>query len=95
MVSSHVKVCSLIVACHMQLAEYGERPTDLCFLKLTLRFRQRLAHLPSSWLLSRAISLSRHLVEHGQTPHINLRPCGKHHGDNPTTSKITFDSIRD
>jgi hypothetical protein len=43
--------------------------------------------IPSSWVVSQAVSLSRHLAEQGQTPHINLRPCGKHHGDNPTNIK--------
>ena len=61
---SRVKVRSSTTY-HILLAEFGELPMELYALKLTMGFQQRLAHLPSSWLVGQATSLSRHLAEQG------------------------------
>ena len=47
------------------LAEFGELFMELYSLKLLMDFQQRFVHLPSSWLVSQAVSLSRHLTEQG------------------------------
>ena len=85
---------------HILLAEFGELPMQLYALKLTLSFQQWLAHPPSSWLVSQAISLSHHLAEGTNTWHesttIWKASWGlSHHGDNPTTSQITFVNIKE
>ena len=59
---SHIKVHPSI-AYHILLAKFGELPKKLN--ALTLSFQQRLAHLPSSWLVGQEVSLSRHLAEQG------------------------------
>ena len=66
-------------------------------------FQQRLAHLPSFWLVSQTTSLSKHLAKQEfVTCHKSatmwkaswgLSHWGTH--DNPTTSKITFDDINE
>jgi hypothetical protein len=61
---SHVKVRSL-TAYHILLAEFGEFPIKLYNFKLTMGFQRWHAHLPSSWLVSQATSLSQHLVKQG------------------------------
>ena len=33
--------------------------------KLTVSFQQQLVHLPTSWLVNQAVSLSRHLAKRG------------------------------
>ena len=47
-------------------------------LKLIMSFQQRLAHLPTSWLVNQAVSFPCHLVKKGLTLGINLQPCEKH-----------------
>ena len=39
---------------------------ELCAPKLTLSSQQHLAHPPSSWLVGRVVSLSRHLPNKGK-----------------------------
>ena len=74
---------------------------ELYSLKLTLRFQQWLAHLCSSWLVNQAISFSRHLAEqetntwHKSTTMWKISLGLTHHGDNPITSKIIFDNIKE
>jgi hypothetical protein len=51
------------------LAEFGEIFMELDSLKLIMGFQQRLVHLPSIWLVSQAVSLSRHLAEQGGNTH--------------------------
>ena len=66
-------------------------------------FQQRLAHLPSFWLVSKVASLSRHFVGQGfNTWHISTTMwkaswCLSHSEthDNPTTSKITYDDVEE
>jgi len=54
----------------------------------------------SSWLVGQVISLSCQLAKQGANTCGNLSPCGKHlgvlshHGNNPTTLKITFVDIK-
>ena len=52
---SYVKVRSLTTY-HILLAEIQRTPIELYALTLTMDFQQRLAHLPSSWLVNQAIS---------------------------------------
>ena len=68
---------NLIIFCRLNLERF---PSNHTFLKLHLSFQQRLAHLPSSWLVCQATSFSRHHAEQRQTCGINLQPCGKHYG---------------
>jgi len=99
---SHVKVRSSTTY-HILLAEFGELPMELYALKLTMGFQQRLAHLPSSRLVSQATSLSRLLAEQGfNTWHKSTTMWKASWGlshwethDNPTTSKITFNDIKE
>ena len=48
----HIKVH--ISTYHILLAEFSELPMKLYALKLTMGIHQRLAHLPSSWLVTQA-----------------------------------------
>ena len=57
-ITSHVKVHSSTTY-HILLAKFRELPMDLCALKLTTGFQQRFAHLPFSWLVNKATSLSQ------------------------------------
>ena len=67
------------------------------------RLQQQLTHVSPSWLLSKATSFSRHLVEHGFNTWHKLTTMRKasrglsHRGthDNRTTSKITNDDIKE
>jgi hypothetical protein len=43
----------------------AELPNELYTLKLPVSFQERHAHLPSSWVVSKATSTSRHLAEQG------------------------------
>ena len=56
---SHVKLCSWTTY-HNLLAEL---PNDLYTHKLPMGFQEQLAHLPSSWVVSKATSPSQHLAE--------------------------------
>ena len=97
----HVKVQSLTTY-HILLAEFGELPIGLYIVKLTMGFQQWLTHLSSSWLVSRASSLSRHL------PKQRFNTCYKSttmwrtswalsyqdtHG-NPIASKVAYSESR-
>jgi hypothetical protein len=65
-------------------------------------FQQWLAHLSPSWLVSKAISLSRHLAKQRFNTWHKLTTVWKtswslshlHTHDNPTTSNITYDDIK-
>ena len=82
------------------MAEFGKLPMELYALKLTLSFQQWSAHLPS-WLVNQAVPLSRHLAKqwtntwHKSTTMWKASLGLAHHGDNPTTSNITFDNIKE
>ena len=58
----HVKVYSSTTY-HILFAKFGELPIELYALILSLGFQHRLAHQPSSQLVSQATSLSRHLAK--------------------------------
>ena len=96
---SHIKVCSSTY--RILLVEFGELPMELYALKLTMSFQQRLAHLPSSWLVKQATSLSPHLIgtrgEHMAQidSHVEgiMRYISLETHANPT-SNITFDDIK-
>ena len=98
----HVKVCSSTTY-HILLYEYGELPIELHTLKFTLGFQQRLTHLSYSWLVSKATSLSRHLAKHGFYTWHKLTTMWKTSWslshwdtlDNPTTSKIAYDDVKE
>ena len=66
----HVKASSLTTFYNL-LVKFGELPLELHALKLTIGFQQWLAHVSPSWLVSKATSLSKHLVGHGLTPGTN------------------------
>ena len=56
---------ALTIAYLILLVEFGELPQESYYHKFTLGFHQRLAHLSPSWLVSKTISLSRHMVKQG------------------------------
>ena len=93
---THVKVYYSTTN-HMLLVESGELPIELYTLKLTMSSQKRLAHLPSSWLVSQAISLSQHMGQQGFNTWYKSTTTWKtswglshwETHDNPTTSKIT------
>jgi hypothetical protein len=51
-------------------------------------------HCPRRNKCTLACSCMSTLSNKELTPGIYPQPCGKHHGDNPTTSKMTFDNIK-
>ena len=99
---SHVKVHSLTF-CYILLVEFGEFPIELYAFKLTTGFQRRHAHLPSSWLVSQATSLSRHLVKQGYNTRRRLTTVWKaswglshwETHDNSTTSNIALNDIKE
>jgi hypothetical protein len=99
LVMSRIKVHPLATY-HILWAESG-LPMELYAIKLTLSSQQRLVHLPSSWLVNQATSLSRHLDEQGANTWHESTTMWKaswglsHRGDNPTTSKFTFVNIKE
>ena len=60
---SHIKMHSSTIY-HILLVEFGELLIELHALKLTINFLQQLAQVSPSWLVSKATSLSQHMVEH-------------------------------
>ena len=66
-------------------------------------FQQQLVHVFPSWLVSKIVSLSRHLTEHGFDTWYKSATMWKtswdlshwYTHDNPTTSKITYDDIKE
>ena len=98
---SHIKMHSSTTS-HILLAKFGQLPIKINALKLSMGF-QWLAHLPSSWLVNQGASLSGHLAEQGfDTWHKSITmwkaSMGLYHWethDNSTTSKITFDDIKE
>ena len=60
---SHIKMHSSTIY-HILLVEFGELLIELHPLKLTINFLQQLAQVSPSWLVSKATSLSQHMVEH-------------------------------
>lgn len=96
---SHIKVHSLTTY-HISLAEFGKPVIEIYALELTMVFEQRLAHLPSSWLINQATSLPNAVPSKNLTLGTNRDPCGRHHGVCPigksmTISKIAFDDIKE
>jgi hypothetical protein len=85
------------------LAKLGDLLIELYALKLAMGSQQWLACLPSSWLVSQATSLSRHLVEHGfnswhKSTTMWKASWGPSHWkphNNPTTSKIALNDIKE
>ena len=61
---SHVKMCSLMTY-YILLIKFGELSIELYSLKLMMGLQQRLAHLPSSWVVNQACSISQHLAKQG------------------------------
>lgn len=59
----HIKM-HYLASYHMLLAEFGELLWNYMHL-YAIGFQQRLAHLPSSWLINQATSLSSHLAIQG------------------------------
>ena len=98
---SHVKVRSSTTY-HILSAKFRELPIELYARKLTMGFQQRLAHLPSSWLVSQAASLSQHRLNKDLTLGTNQQPSRRHYGvyligkpTKPTTSKIALNDIKE
>ena len=60
---SHIKMHSSTIY-HILLVEFGELLIELHALKLTINILQQLAQVTPSWLVSKATSLSQHMVEH-------------------------------
>ena len=97
---SHIQVCSLTTY-YILSTRFGKPSVELYALKLMKGFHQQLAHLPSSWLVNQACSISRHLAQqrahtwHKSTTMWKASQGLSHRGDNPTTSKIAFDDIKE
>ena len=62
------------------LAKFGENSIELYALKLIMGFQQWLAHLSPSWLVNKATSLSRHLVEQGFSTWHKFLIMWRYHG---------------
>jgi len=59
---SHVKVCSLTTY-YILFSLYGKLSIEIYALQVMMGFHQWLAHLPSSWLVNQACSISQHLAQ--------------------------------
>ena len=99
-VMSHVKVHSLKTYC-IKLAKFRELPLEVYYLKLIMDFHHQLAHLPSSWLVNQATSLSQHLAEQGYDTwhkinnHVTYIMGLSHWEAHDKASKNTFDAIKE
>ena len=99
---SHVKVCSSTTY-HVLLAKFKDLHIELYTLKVIMGFQHWLAHLPPSWLVNIATSLSWNLAKQGfNTWHKSTTMwktswdlCHRETHDNPTTSKTTYDVIKE
>jgi hypothetical protein len=94
---SHVKVC-FSTTYHILLAEFGELPIEIYARKLVMGFQQWLTHQSSSWLVSKAASLSQNMAKQGFNTWCKSiimwkTSWGLYHWethDNPTTSRRYF-----
>ena len=99
---SHVKVHSLIIY-HILLAKFGELLIQLHAFKLTMGFQQWLTHIPPSWLVNKAPSLSQHIAEQGFNSWYIPTTMRKTSWDlshweihnNPTVFKTTYVNIKE
>ena len=73
---------------------------ELYAIELTMVSQQQLAHIPSSWLINQATSLSRHLVEQGFNTWHKSRSMwkaswGLSHRETHDDIKKNFDDIKE
>ena len=89
-----------VISCWSNLEKF---PIKLYALNLTTGFQLRVAHVPSSWLVNHATSLSWHLIEEGFNTWHKLTTIwkatwGLSHWEthnNPTRSKMAFDDVKE